>query len=417
MFYKKLSNLLTFFTVCLECSLFILYIKTIKEITMKEKEISQEQELDIVSGSHRELAELFPTVHEAQKPLIITGHPGIGKTDFMRSQSRILAEKAGLEFSDSIEDINNENKYLFLEVIAHQLDQGDLKGLYFPNKDRTKAISLPIGTFPDKGQGMIFLDEMNLALPGVMSNLYQVFTRGYIGSYKMPNGFSVYAAGNLETDRAYTHEVPRPLNNRMLHFLFTVPKLVDWMQDFAEKIGMDYRILSYLGSRPDMLYYLPPDADDDIKAFPTPRSWSYCDSLLKALPANRQNDSALIAQLVGMAVGKARGIEFSSFLEIKNKWNIADIYKTGTVVMPSELDELYALSSGLIGYYKEKMNDKDTNKYAVILSNLACQFPAEETALIVSTAKATDKNFFEKLRSTDKEAHLKMVRACGKMVI
>jgi len=380
---------------------------------MKENEIAQEQELDIVSGSHRELSELFPIVHDAGVPMIITGHPGIGKTDFMRAQARILAEKANLPFSDSIEDINNENKFLFLEVIAHQLEQGDVKGVLFPNKERTKAISLPLGVFPEKGQGILFLDEMNLAIPGVMNNLYQLFTRGYVGQYKMPNTFRVYAAGNLDTDRAYTNEVPRPLNNRMIHFLFTVPKLVDWMTDFAEKVGMDYRILSYLGSRPDMLYFMPEDADDDIKAFPTPRSWSYCDKLIKNIPSSRPD---LIGKLVGMAVGRARGMEFTAFLEIEHKWNIADIYKTGIIKVPEELDEIYALSSGLIGYYKEHLKGKDTNKMAVMLANLSCQFPAEETALIISTAKATDKEFFEKVRTTDKEIHIKMIKACGTVI-
>ena len=254
---------------------------------------------------------------------------------------------------------------------------------------------------------------MNLAIPGVMNNLYQLFTRGYVGQYKMPNSFRVYAAGNLDTDRAYTNEVPRPLNNRMVHFLFTVPKLVDWMTDFAEKIGMDYRILSYLGSRPDMLYYMPEDADDDIKAFPTPRSWSYCHKLIQNIPSSRPD---LIGKLVGMAVGRARGMEFTAFLEIEHKWNIADIYKTGIIKVPEELDEIYALSSGLIGYYKEHLKGKDTNKMAVMLANLSCQFPAEETALIVSTAKATDKEFFEKVRSTDKEIHLKMIKACGTVI-
>ena len=300
-----------------------------------------------------------------------------------------------------------------MEVIAHQLEQGDVKGVLFPNKERTKAISLPLGVFPEKGQGILFLDEMNLAIPGVMNNLYQLFTRGYVGQYKMPNSFRVYAAGNLDTDRAYTNEVPRPLNNRMVHFLFTVPKLVDWMTDFAEKIGMDYRILSYLGSRPDMLYYMPEDADDDIKAFPTPRSWSYCHKLIQNIPSSRPD---LIGKLVGMAVGRARGMEFTAFLEIEHKWNIADIYKTGIIKVPEELDEIYALSSGLIGYYKEHLKGKDTNKMAVMLANLSCQFPAEETALIVSTAKATDKEFFEKVRSTDKEIHLKMIKACGTVI-
>jgi hypothetical protein len=199
----------------------------------------------------------------------------------------------------------------------------------------------------------------------------------------------------------------------MVHWLFTVPRLIDWSNDYAEKVGMDYRILSYLGSRPDMLYYLPVDSDDDIKAFPSPRSWSFVNRLIKDVPSSNLK---MIANLVGMAVGRARGQEFASFLEVINKWNIAECYKTGKVDIPAEMDEIYALASGLIGYYKERMNKKENDKMIVTLANLACQFPAEDTALIISTTKATDKEFFEKLRTLDPEAHLRLIKVCAKVV-
>lgn len=379
---------------------------------MNERNL-QEHQIDIVSGSHRELDILFPHVHKSKRPLILQGHPGIGKTAFMRAQAQKIAEQLGLGFSDNPDDINNETKYLFLEIIAHQLDQGDVKGLYFPNADRTKTVCLPLDTFPEKGNGMIFLDEINLALPGVMNNLYQITTKGRIGKYKVPDSFSIYCAGNLDTDRAYTHEMPRPLNNRLLHYLFTVPKLIDWMHDFAEVIGLDYRIMLYLASRPDLLYFMPEDADDDIKAFPTPRTWEYSSDLIKDIP---DASSGLLGTLVGMAVGRARGAEFEAFVEMNTKHNIPEIFKTKSITIPDEFDQMYALSSGLIGYYKENLTGKKGIEFACTLGELAKQFPAEDTAFILSSAKSVDKNYFDTLRKNSPETHSALMKRCKGVV-
>jgi MoxR-like ATPase len=67
---------------------------------------------------------------------------------------------------------------------------------------------------PAAGDGILFLDELNAAPPLVQAACYQLVLDRRLGEYRLPDGWSIVAAGNRETARAITHRMPSVLANR-----------------------------------------------------------------------------------------------------------------------------------------------------------------------------------------------------------
>ena len=302
----------------------------------------------LVSGSHKELEALMPHIYNAESALMCHGHMGIGKTEFFAQFAKKKAEELKLRYSEDINDINKPDVFMFISFIAHQMDMAEVKGLMYPNKERTKTIVLPLGNLPSNGQGIILFDEINLAPPAIQNNLYQLVQRAQLGFYKVPDGYRCYCAGNTIEDGANIYDMPMPLNNRLVHFDFKVPSVDAWIEDYAIPNGIDHRIIAYLSWQRGHIFQYNPDSDEDVKAFATPRSWKYVSDLIKPV-----TDEDTVRSLTGLAIGESMGTEFTAFLALSTNFKIPKIFKERTLEIPTRVDLLYSLSTALVSYWKE----------------------------------------------------------------
>ena len=138
----------------------------------------------------------------ARQPVFIWGGPGIGKSDVVRQ----LAKAMGVPLKD---------------IRALLLDPVDLRGLPFLGADHAAKWATP-DFLPKDGEGILFLDELNAASAMVQAGCYQLVLDRRLGEYTLPDGWSIIAAGNRETDRAVTTRMPTPLRNRFTHLNFEV---------------------------------------------------------------------------------------------------------------------------------------------------------------------------------------------------
>ena len=386
---------------------------------MAKKQVAQEglKGSKLVSGSHREASKLMPAIYESGVAAMFHGPMGIGKTQFFEAFAKASAKAKGLEYSDDIKDINNPKKFMFISFIAHQMDMAEVKGLMYPNEDRTKTIVLPLGNLPTSGQGIILFDEINLAPPAIQNNLYQLVQRAQLGFYKVPDGYRCYAAGNRIEDGANVYDMPMPLNNRMVHFDFCVPSVEDWVEDFAVPNGIDHRIVAYLSFDRSNLFKYNPDSDEDVKAFATPRSWKYVSDLIKGI-----SDSSMVSKLSGLAIGEAMGSEFSAFIDLSVEYDIPKIFKTKILDMPTEISMLYSLTSGLVSYYKEGINSQSLKEEAKAqrveaLFEIAMKFKKEYAALILSMAKTADDQLFTRIKKVNMPLYTKVTTELARVFL
>ena len=158
-----------------------------------------------------ELAATLALLVEARQPTILWGGPGTAKSAI----SQQIAHEAGRQYVD---------------VRALLLDPVDLRGIpWRDSSDRTRwappAFLPPTG---DPGRWLINLEELPSAPPLVQAALYQLVLDRKVGEYKLPEGASLIACGNRESDRGVVHRMPTPLASRFVHLEIRVDA-EDWL--------------------------------------------------------------------------------------------------------------------------------------------------------------------------------------------
>jgi MoxR-like ATPase len=146
------------------------------------------------------------------RPVFLWGPPGIGK-------------------SDVVKQIGDELKREVIDVRLALWEPTDIKGIPYYNSDKGAMVWAPpaeLPTHPDS-TAIIFLDELNSAPPAVQAAAYQLVLNRRVGTYELPKGVDVVAAGNREGDRGVTYRMPAPLANRFVHLEMKVD-FDDWQE-------------------------------------------------------------------------------------------------------------------------------------------------------------------------------------------
>ena len=139
--------------------------------------------------------------------------------------------------------------------------------------------------------------------------LYQLVLDRKVGEYELPEGASLIACGNRESDRGVVHRMPTPLASRFVHLEIRVDAQ-DWLAWGAAN-GIAPEVLFYIQMRPDMLHRFDPQSRE--KAFCCPRTWEMVSNIV-----NRRAglDATTERALFRGTVGEAAAVEFSAFLKV-----------------------------------------------------------------------------------------------------
>lgn len=242
---------------------------------------------------------------------MIWGAPGIGK-------SSIVAQTA------QIHDLE------LIDLRLSQLAPTDLRGL--PVADQGVARWYPPEFLPRDGRGILFMDELNMAPPAMQGMAQQLILDRRVGSYVVPDGWYIWAAGNRKEDRAAVFDMPAPLANRFIHL--TVESHFDSFKAYALLNNMHEHILAFLAFRPALLHKLDPQQP----AWPSPRSWMIANALYRA-----ELD-------IDAVVGLGAAAEFKAFLDIYQQ--LPDIQKIfqgngSQINFPKEPSLRYAITMAL----------------------------------------------------------------------
>ena len=130
-----------------------------------------------------------------------------------------------------------------------------------------------------------------------------------VGEYELPEGASLIACGNRETDRGVVHRMPTPLASRFVHLDIRVD-VEDWLA-WGAGHGIVSEVLFFVTFQPDLLHRFDPQSKE--RAFPSPRTWEFVSNIFK----HRNGlDSATERALFRGTVGEAAAVEFSAFLNV-----------------------------------------------------------------------------------------------------
>jgi MoxR-like ATPase len=245
--------------------------------------------------------------------VMIWGAPGIGK-------SSIVSQVAGA------------HKLELIDLRLSQLAPTDLRGLPVP-KDGLSTW-YPPEFLPTSGRGILFLDEINMAPPAMQGMAQQLILDRKVGSYTVPEGWYVWAAGNRKQDRASVFDMPAPLANRFLHLHIEPDN--ELFRQYAYKNALHTDIIAFLAFRQSLTHCV----DENSEAWPSPRTWEMANQLLQA------------GLDIEPAVGTGAADEFQAFVQVTQ-----DVPDLKSIVageleqdFPTEASLRYATVVGLVAH-------------------------------------------------------------------
>ena len=209
---------------------------------------------------------------------VVVGLSGVGKTDTVRA----AAERMGVAIAS--QQASKQDEYKFkpedhcITLILSQVNEGDLQGLAFPNREKMVTERLPFkalpteeavaqGVYPERG--ILFLDELNRATREVQNAAFQLLGEKKCGDSKIAEGWVIWAAVNPEQDEYMVNKMDTAMMNRMAVYVVQVDPNV-WLE-WANSVGLNSCVIDFIATCNDALYDI--QSHNDGKVFSTPRTW------------------------------------------------------------------------------------------------------------------------------------------------
>jgi len=275
--------------------------------------------------------------------IMLYGPPGIGKS--------AIIKQIGSEL---------ELRVIDLRILLYQ--PIDLRGGPVPNRDK-KIIEWYAPDFlpqseRDGVKGILFFDEINCAPAAVQNAALQLILDRQCGSYILPEGWFVIAAGNRAVDGALVYESSAALQNRFLNMCIEPHK--DDFKEYALSMGFHPVVIGYIEFRPDHLLKVPDSKWEP--AWPSPRTWEFVSRHLDMVPEEYKYD------LVASAVGEGIATEFMAYYRTSTKLVDPELILEGkSTEVPKEFDMQYVCLLSMIAKLRIKAGAKRISNFLKIL--------------------------------------------------
>lgn len=291
----------------------------------------------------------------SQRPILLMGPPGIGKTAIMEQVARVCnlalvsytmthhtrQSAIGLPYILKKEYGGKEysvTEYTMSEIIASVYDKMEETGLH---------------------EGILFIDEINCVSETLAPTMLQFLQGKTFGSHRVPDGWIIVAAGN-----------PPEYNKSVREFdVVTLDRLkkIDVQADFAAWKEYAYAqsvhgaILSYLEIKKEHFYQIQTTIDG--KVFATARGWEDLSKLIQAYEAlDIPVDQDVVYQYIQhRTIAK----DFANYLELYAKYK-QDYHIDA--ILNGQLDEALSLKLKMAPF------DEKLSVIGLLLSKLNEQF-------------------------------------------
>ena len=294
-----------------------------------------------------------------QRPILLMGAPGLGKTAIMRS----IAEEMGVGFVSYNMTHHTRQSALGLPLIRKKKYDERERDVTAYTMSEIVASIYDLMKETGLKEGILFLDEINCVSETLAPVILQLLQAKMFGHENVPEGWIIVAAGNPAEYNRSVREFDMATLDRV-RLIEIEPDLPAW-RIYATEAGVHGAILSYLNIHKENFYKAYITADG--MSFVTARGWEDLSDLLKAYESlGIECDYPQIIQFVR---DSATAAEFAAFYDMykryENAYMLDDILKGQADSAVRERFKSAGLDEkiGVIGLISAKLNS-EFNEFA-----------------------------------------------------
>lgn len=206
---------------------------------------------------------LLPAVR--QRPLLLIGPPGIGKTQIMEQ----VARESGVGLVAYTITHHTRQSAIGLPLISekryggavHAVTEYTMSEIVASVYDRIEETGLK--------EGILFIDEINCVSETLAPTMLQFLQGKTFGNHRIPAGWIIVTAGNPPEYNKSVREFDIATLDRIRRIEVEADFKV-W-KEYAVQTAVHPAVIAYLEARPEHFYRIETTADG--KLFATPRGW------------------------------------------------------------------------------------------------------------------------------------------------
>lgn len=245
-----------------------------------------------------------------QRPLLLLGAPGIGKTQIMEQ----IARECGIALVSYTITHHTRQSAIGLPFILEKDFGGEKKAV--TEYTMSEIIASVYEKMEKTGlkEGILFIDEINCVSETLAPAMLQFLQCKTFGTHQVPEGWIIVAAGNPPEYNKSVREFDVVTMDRVRK-IEVEPDFEVW-REYAVSVGIHPAVLSYLNVRPAHFYQMENTVDG--RRFATPRGWEDLSRMLEVCERiGKTADKEVIVQYLQHE--KIAG-DFANYLELYGKY-------------------------------------------------------------------------------------------------
>ena len=298
---------------------------------MNIQEAKEEIKKTVRAYTARTAAGTFRIPVPRQRPVLLIGPPGIGKTAIMEQ----IAGECGVGLVSYTMTHHTRQSAIGLPVLTEKQFAG--KEYTVTSYTMSEIIASVYEQMEKTGcrDGILFLDEINCVSETLMPAMLQFLQYKTFGSHALPEGWIIVAAGNPPAYNRSVREFDTVTLDRV-RYMKVEPDFPIW-KHYAVERGLHPAVLSFLELRPERFYVMEPGE----KGFVTGRAW---EDLSEILLTMEELELGLEEALFGQYLqDEDTAAEFTFYYRLYEKWKKElkpEQILTGAADVPTNLPSL-----------------------------------------------------------------------------